>query len=70
MSNLSSTVTSKKERPSSLVVWLKAIRPATLWAGAAPVLVGMGLATQTTVIWDGLFFLTSSTALWELFLSK
>lgn len=32
--------------PPRLVVWWRAIRPATLWAGAAPVMVGTGLAHQ------------------------
>ncbi len=29
-----------------MVIWLKAIRPATLWAGVAPVFVGSGLASM------------------------
>ena len=31
-------------QPSSLQIWWKTIRPATLWAGVAPVFVGSGLA--------------------------
>ena len=31
-------------KPSSIIIWWKAIRPATLWAGVAPVFVGTGLA--------------------------
>ena len=31
-------------KPPPIVIWWKAIRPATLWAGVAPVFVGSGLA--------------------------
>ncbi|MCA9542690.1 MAG: 1,4-dihydroxy-2-naphthoate octaprenyltransferase, partial [Myxococcales bacterium] len=37
-------------RPSTPRVWLAAIRPATLWAGAVPVLVGTGLAIANDVL--------------------
>jgi len=32
--------------PPRLLIWWRAIRPATLWAGAAPVMVGTGLAQR------------------------
>lgn len=34
------------DQPSKFLIWWKAIRPATLWAGAAPVMVGTGIADQ------------------------
>ena len=37
--------------PSRFVIWWRAIRPATLWAGAAPVAVGAGLAAELGTQW-------------------
>ena len=38
-------------KPSPLTIWWKTIRPATLWAGASPVLVGAGLASYNQIEW-------------------
>ena len=35
------------QRPSELIIWLKAIRPGTLFAAVAPVVVGLAVAAQT-----------------------
>ena len=40
------------ERPALHVIWWRAIRPATLWAGAAPVFVGAGVSAHTGVTWS------------------
>lgn len=50
-------------RPSRFKVWWAAIRPATLWAGAAPVFVGAGLSVQAQVGWDQARILTLLSAL-------
>ena len=36
---------------SRLLIWWKTIRPATLWAGAAPVMVGAALAARAEIEW-------------------
>ena len=47
---MSIQVLAPQERPSNIRVWMSAIRPATLWAGLAPVLVATALAMG-----DGVF---------------
>lgn len=43
----------RHQMPSSRVaLWWHTIRPATLWAGAAPVCVGAGISTQIGITWS------------------
>lgn len=44
-------------------VWWSAIRPATLWAGASPIMVGAGLAARTEIDWHWQSILTLGLAL-------
>ena len=62
MSSVMSQANTKKPN-SMLSVWWKAIRPATLWAGAAPIFVGAGLAAQTEIEWNFLTIFTLFMAL-------
>ncbi len=41
------------EKPSRFMIWWKTIRPATLWAGASPVMVGAGLSAYQQIQWNG-----------------
>lgn len=50
-------------RPSTMMIWWKTIRPATLWAGASPVLVGVGISVHCQIQWGQQQFLTLFLAL-------
>ena len=50
--SVSSTSAGGEITPSALQIWWRSIRPATLWAGAAPVFVGAGLAAESGVSWS------------------
>ena len=49
--------------PSYFMIWWKTIRPATLWAGASPVLVGAGIGVHNQIQWGKQQFLTLFLAL-------
>ena len=50
-------------QPSYFMIWWKTIRPATLWAGASPVLVGAGIGVHSQIQWEKQQFLTLLLAL-------
>ena len=50
-------------QPSYFMIWWKTIRPATLWAGASPVLVGAGIGVHSQIQWGKQQFLTLFLAL-------
>ena len=50
-------------QPSYFMIWWKTIRPATLWAGASPVLVGAGIGVHSQIQWGKQQFLTLLLAL-------
>ena len=50
-------------QPGRFTIWWCAIRPATLWAGAAPVFVGAGLAAQRGINWTAHTLFVLATAL-------
>ena len=49
--HVSSTPVEEETALNALQIWWRSIRPATLWAGAAPVFVGAGLAAESGISW-------------------
>lgn len=56
-------MTERAAQPSRALIWWRTIRPATLWAGAAPVVVGVGVSSGSASIWSAQGSLIALSAL-------